>query len=59
MRDIEAFGDQPVPGFDHVVIAVVRKLPPEPVGRLARPAAPDRVRHDHEVFSRVERLARH
>ena len=31
---------------------------PEPVGRLARPAAADRVRHDQEICGGVERLAR-
>ena len=34
-------------------------ISPEPVRRLARPAAPDRVRHDDEICRRIERLARH
>src|SRR6516162_10090340 len=57
MGDIEAFGDQPIAGFDHVMVAVVRKFPLEPVGGLARSATPDRVRHDHEILRRIERLA--
>jgi hypothetical protein len=56
MGDAETFGDQPIAAFDHVVIAVVRKLPFEPVRGLAGAAAADRVRHDHEVLRRIERL---
>src|SRR5271157_787020 len=56
MGDTKAFGDQPIAGLDHVMIAVMRKFPLEPVGGLARSATPDRVRHDDEVFRRIERL---
>src|SRR6202049_3341693 len=58
MGDIEAFGDQPIAGFDHVTVAVVREFPFEPVRGLARLAAPDRVLHDHEILRRIERLTR-
>jgi len=58
MSDIEAFGDQPIAGLDHVMIAVMREFPLEPVGGLARSATPERVRHDHKILRRIERLAR-
>jgi len=58
MGDTEAFGDQPIAGLDHVIIAVMRKFPLEPVGGLARSAATDGVRHDHKVLRGIERLPR-
>jgi pimeloyl-ACP methyl ester carboxylesterase len=43
VRNFETHGDQPVHTIDHVVIAVVREISLERIGRLARPAAAERV----------------
>ena len=58
MRDLEPIGDELVGEVDHVAIAVVREFSLEPIGRLGRPAAPERVGHDDEILAGVERLAR-
>ena len=57
MPDPEPLGDKAVAAIDHVAIAVTREFALQPVRRLARPAAADRVLHDEKVFCRVERLA--
>src|ERR1700732_655423 len=56
MAYIKAVSDQPITRFDHVVVAVMRKFSLEPVGGLARATASNRIRHDDEVFRRIERL---
>src|SRR5271165_3265264 len=56
--DTETLGDQSIAGVDHVMIAVMRKISPEPVGGFARSPTPDRVLHDHEILRRIERLTR-
>jgi len=58
MGDSEPFGDQPIAALDHVTVAVTGEISSKPVGGLGRSAAPDRVRHDHEILCRVERLMR-
>ena len=58
MADPEPLGDEPIAAVDHVAVAVVREFAPQPVGRLRRPAAADRVLHDEEILRGVERLAR-
>ena len=58
MGDTERFGDEAISGLDHVAVAVMREVPLEPVGRLARSTAPNGVLHDYEVLRRIERLAR-
>jgi hypothetical protein len=57
MSDTETFGDQPIAGLDHVMVAVVREFALQPVGGLAGSAAADRVRHDDKVLRGIERLA--
>src|SRR6202030_4743543 len=56
MAYIKAVSDQPITRFDHVVVAVMGKFSLEPVGGLARATASNRIRHDDEVFRRIERL---
>ena len=58
MGDTETLGEQTMAGFDHVMIAVAREFPLQPVRRLARPAAPDCIRHDQEILRGVERLGK-
>ena len=47
--DPQPFGQQPVLGLDHVVVAVVREPRAQAVARLARLAVADAVREDDEV----------
>src|SRR5580693_760733 len=56
MAYIKAVSDQPITRFDHVVVAVMGKFSLEPVGGLARTTASNRIRHNDEVFRRIERL---
>ena len=57
MIDPEAFSHEPVLGFDHVDVAITRKLRAQSVARFARSAVTDIVGQDDEVFRRVEELA--
>jgi len=56
MIDPEAFGHEQLLRVDHVVVAIVRKFGAQTVARLARAAAPDRIRYDQIIFLAVERL---
>ena len=58
MADPEPLGEEAIAACDHVVVAVVREVAPEAVGRLARPAAAERVRHDQDIAGGVQGLAR-
>ena len=55
MGNLEPLGDHPVHAVDHVVITVVREIALEPVGRLARAAATERVGDDDEVSPDIQR----
>jgi hypothetical protein len=54
----QRFGQQPMGGSDHVIVAIVRKVAFQAVARLARSAAADAVRQNDEVAFGVERSAR-
>src|SRR5215510_3230035 len=57
MAHVEMLGHQTVLRHHDVVVTIVRKLGAQAITRLRRSAASDAVRHDDEIFRRIERLA--
>src|ERR1700726_3914120 len=57
-RDLQVIAQHAIVRLHHVVIAVLRKLDPEPVGWLAGPPGPERIDHDDVVAVSIDRPAR-
>jgi UTP--glucose-1-phosphate uridylyltransferase len=52
----QVFGEQLVIRLHHIVVAIFRKMRAHPVAGLGGSAVADSVRHDDEIFRRVNRL---
>ena len=57
MGNAEPFRDQSILRVDHVDVIIAGKFRLQAIGGLRASAVPERVRHDDEIFRRVERLA--